>query len=280
MKQQTEMMRRILQNEVAQRIIDYVSPIYGESYVALWIFEVIGIVLSQAAGLAEKLRFEANPITTELLMDQWEDQYGLYRDSSLTMEQRRARLLDKIRYRAPANPKRLAAAMATVLGVPVEITERVAKNTFQVDILDAVGDFRKLMRAIEVLEAKKPAHLIYKVAQNSRVDESVVKLALATVQAESYQLELEAVKLALQTTLERAIKLGAGLSAGETYRIDAQPVTIDIQTDLERSVRAASVLTGGEEYRVETIRQTARNAVEAAFRSHLGTDKTKEVMSQ
>lgn len=280
MKQQTEMMRRILQNEVAQRIIDYVSPIYGESYVALWIFEVIGIVLSEAAGLAEKLRFEANPITTELLMDQWEDQYGLYRDSSLTMEQRRARLLDKIRYRAPANPKRLAAAMATVLGVPVEITERVAKNTFQVDILDAVGDFRKLMRAIEVLEAKKPAHLIYKVAQNSRVDESVVKLALATVQAESYQLELEAVKLALQTTLERAIKLGAGLSAGETYRIDAQPVTIDIQTDLERSVRTASVLTGGEEYRVETIRQTARNAVEAAFRSHPGTDKTKEVMSQ
>lgn len=280
MKQQTEMMRRILQNEVAQRIIDYVSPIYGESYVALWIFEVIGIVLSEAAGLAEKLRFETNPITTELLMDQWEDQYGLYRDSSLTMEQRRARLLDKIRYRAPANPKRLAAAMATVLGVPVDITERVAKNTFQVDILDAVGDFRKLMRAIEVLEAKKPAHLIYKVAQNSRVDESVVKLALATVQAESYQLELEAVKLALQTTLERAIKLGAGLSAGETYRIDAQPVTIDIQTDLERSVRAASVLTGGEEYRVETIRQTARNAVEAAFRSHPGTDKTKEVMSQ
>lgn len=280
MKQQTEMMRRILQNEVAQRIIDYVSPIYGESYVALWIFEVIGIVLSEAAGLAEKLRFEANPITTELLMDQWEDQYGLYRDSSLTMEQRRARLLDKIRYRAPANPKRLAAAMATVLGVPVEITERVAKNTFQVDILDAVGDFRKLMRAIEVLEAKKPTHLIYNVAQNSRVDESVVKLALATVQAESYQLELEAVKLALQTTLERAIKLGAGLSAGETYRIDAQPVTIDIQTDLERSVRTASVLTGGEEYRVETIRQTARNAVEAAFRSHPGTDKTKEVMSQ
>lgn len=280
MKQQTEMMRRILQNEVAQRIIDYVSPIYGESYVALWIFEVIGIVLSEAATMAETLRHETNPITTELLMDQWEDQYGLYRDSSLTMEQRRARLLDKIRYRAPANPKRLAAAMATVLGVPVEITERVAKNTFQVDILDSVSDFRKLMRAIEVLDAKKPAHLIYKIAQNSRVDESIVKLALATVQAETYQLELEAVKLTLQTTLERAIKLGAGLSAGETYRIETQPVTIDIQTDLERSVRAATVLTGGEEYRVDTIRQAARSAVEAAFHSHPGTDKTKEVMSQ
>lgn len=265
MKQQTELMRHILKNPVAQRIIDFVSPIYGDSYVALWIYEAIGWALSELTLLAEQLRYETNPNTTELLMDYWEDQYGLPRDSRLTMEQRRWRLLDKIRYRAPANPKRLAAAMATVLGVPVEITERVAKNTFRVEILQATSDFQKLLHAIEVLEAKKPAHLIYQVAQTSGVDDTIIKLATATVQEEVYGVGVEAIKLNLQKTLETAIKLGAVVTVGEQYRVDPESIAIETRTDLESHVKLATPISAREQYNVEAIKRTARIAVEAAF---------------
>ena len=44
MNHQTELMRSILKNQKAQEIIDYVSPIYGNSYVGLWIYEAIGTV--------------------------------------------------------------------------------------------------------------------------------------------------------------------------------------------------------------------------------------------
>ena len=265
MKQQTELMRHILKNDVSQRIIDFVSPIYGDSYVALWIYEAIGVALSELTALAEQLRYETNPNTTELLMDYWEDQYGLYRDSRLTMEQRRARLLDKIRYRAPCNPKRLAAAMQTVLGVPVSITERVAKNTFRVEILQATNDFQKLLRAIEVLESKKPAHLIYDVAQTSGVDETTIKLARSLTQAESYKVDVEAVKLALQTTLEKAVKLGAGLSFGEQYYIEPRSSIAESQGVLVSNIRMAAPISNKEEFTVTEIRQAARAAVEAAF---------------
>lgn len=267
MKQQTELMRHILKNEVSQKIIDFVSPIYGDSYVGLWIYEAIGMALSEMTILAEKLRYEANPNTTELLMDYWENQYGLYKDSRLTMEQRRARLLDKIRYRAPCNPKRLAAALSTVLGVPVDITERVAKNTFRVEILDAVADFKKLLHALEVLESRKPAHLIYEVAQNSKVDETTIKLAAAITQAETYGVGVEAVKLALETTLVKAIKLGAAVSIGERYYVAPQSFTIETQTNLESKVLTGSLVTSEEEFNVQEIKQTARLAVETAFKN-------------
>lgn len=265
MKQQTELMRHILKNPTAQRIIDFVSPIYGDSYVGLWIYEVIGFVIGEIVNIAEDLRYETNPNTTERLMSYWEEHYGLYPDSTLTMEQRRVRLLDKIRYRGPCNPTRLAAALQTVLGVPVEITERVAKNTFRVDILQATSDFKKLAHALQVLESRKPAHLIYEVAQTSGVDDTIVKLAAAMSQAENYQVGVEAIKLNLQKTLEKAIHLGAVVTIGEQYRVDPQSITIETKTDLESYVRAAAPVSSKEEYSVEAIKRVARIAVEAAF---------------
>ena len=265
MKQPTELMRQILKNETAQTIIDYVSPIYGDSYVALWIYEVIGMALSEISVRAVKLRDETNPITTELLMDYWETEYGLHKDSRLTMEQRRERLLRKIRDRAPCNPKRLAEALAVVLEVPVKITERVAKNTFRVDILNSVSDFHKLMHMISVLEAKKPAHLIYEVNVDSPVDETNLKLATATTQAETYKVGVEAIKLTLQTTLEKAIKLGAAVTVGEQYSVPAESISINTQTNLEHHVLAASPVSSREEYSVEAIKRVARIAVETAF---------------
>lgn len=227
MKQQTELMRHILKNETAQKIIDYVSPIYGDSYVGLWLYEAIGIVLSEIYEIAEQLRYETNPMTTELLMSYWEEHYDLYDDSSLTMEQRRARLLDKIRYRSSANPERLEQSMEAVLGVPVEITERVAKNTFQVNIVGSVSDFKKIRQALSVLDRRKPAHLIYWINADTPVDETHVKMAAAVSQAESFKVDVQGIKLALQSTLKKAIKLGAGISAGEQYFVNPNPINIE-----------------------------------------------------
>ena len=190
MRYQTELMRSILTSKTAQKIIDYVSPIYGDSYVGIWIFQAIGTVLDDVCDVAEQLRYETSASTAELLLDYWERRYGLAVDKSLTVEQRRARILAKMQSRGPCTPTRLATAVSAALGgVKVEITENVARNTFHVLIRGAVDS---LDPAVAVIERMKPAHLIYTInvsVQNYAPAE--MKPAIVMTHAEMYKLPVD-----------------------------------------------------------------------------------------
>lgn len=159
MRNPTEMMKQILTSPAAQKMIDYVSPVYGNSYVGLWIFQAIGAIFDPVVGYAETMRTEANPITSVLLLDMWEQHYDLPTNSSLTTEQRQARLAARIQSRGPCNPAKLASAVSAVIGdVPVRIHENVAQNTFLVEIFGEVSSIKKVTN---LLDKTKPAHLIY-----------------------------------------------------------------------------------------------------------------------
>lgn len=189
MRQPTEMMRAILTDETAQEIIDYVSPVYGNSYVGLWIFQAIGTLLGQVKGICTELMNETTPATSTLLLDYWEDQYGLPRDGGLSVEQRRNRIIQKIISRGPCNPTVLAAAVSSAMGgVQVDIEENVAKNTFAVVIGEVVDD---LTPALEILEKRKPAHLIYEIrTAATTTSEAEVNLGVAMTFSEITEVEV------------------------------------------------------------------------------------------
>lgn len=185
------MMRAILTDETAQEIIDYVSPIYGNSYVGLWIFQAIGTLLGEVKGICDALMYETTPATSTLLLDYWEDQYGLRRDSSLTVEQRRSRIVQKILTRGPCNPAVLAAAVSSALGgVQVDIEEHVGKNKFAVIIGEEVED---ITPAVAILEKRKPAHLIYEIrtaAPTTSTATADVNLGIAMTFSETTEVEV------------------------------------------------------------------------------------------
>lgn len=189
MRKPTELMRSILTNEMAQRIIDFVSPIYGNSYVGLWIYEAIGFVLSEVYEIADQLRYETNPATADLLLDYWERQYGIPADSSLTKEQRRNRIIAHKRKRGSCTPARLIAAISASLGgVEVDIMENVAQNTFLVNIRESVPS---IVPAVAVIEQMKPAHLTYQIrVAMQTVSDADIKVAIAMTHAELYRLEV------------------------------------------------------------------------------------------
>ena len=204
MKWRTEMMEAILTSEMAQKIIDYVSPIYGDSYVGLWIFQAIGSIMGEVYDMAAALRYEANPSTATLLLDYWEDQYGLARDSSLTTEQRRLRIIAKMQGRYSCNPARLAAAVSSALGgAEVGVNEHVAKNTFQVVIRDAVKSYAP---AVETIDTMKPAHLIYWIKTEAQT-EAPVKVAVAVTHKPSYHLEVSGYGEDIRTSLSVAVAM-------------------------------------------------------------------------
>lgn len=185
----TELMRSILKSKRAQRIIDWVSPIYGNSYVGLWIFEAIGVAMDDVSQIIDKLHFETNPYTADWLLDYWERHYGLPTDTSLTKEQRRERIIDKWQSRGPCNPARLAAAVSASLGgVEVDITENVAQNTFLVNVREVVDS---IVPAVAVIERMKPAHLIYQIrVATQTVSDADLKIAIAVTHAEQYRVEV------------------------------------------------------------------------------------------
>lgn len=191
MRYETELMRAILKNEMAQRLVDYVSPVYGNSYVALWIFQAIGTVLGESYNLGDQIKYETNPLTSTIMQDYWEEHYGIARDTSLTVAQRQNRIVSKIRTRGACNPAKLAAAVSTALGgVKVDIHENTARNTFRVNIREYVPD---ITTAVAVLERMKPAHLIYQMqVALQTVSPAELRVAIATTRAESYKLEVHA----------------------------------------------------------------------------------------
>lgn len=191
MKNPTELMRAILTNKKAQEIIDYVSPIYGKSYVALWIYEAIGSVLDQVSEISDQLRYETNPATANLLLSYWEEQYGIPSNPNLTVEQRRQKIISKIESRTACNPKVLASAVSAALnGAPVEIMENVAQNTFTVNIRTPVNDMSPVN---PVVDRMKPAHLIYliQVALQIQVLEDI-KIATAVTHGTQYAVTVNA----------------------------------------------------------------------------------------
>lgn len=189
MRYQTELMRSILTNETAKKIIDYVSPIYGNSYVGLWLFQAIGTVLEEICTIAEQLRYETNPASADLLLSYWEREYGLATDTNLTKEQRRLKIIAKTQSGGPANTERIRSAVSAALGgVPVEITENVDQNTFRVNIREVVDS---IVPAVAVIERMKPAHLVYQIqVATQTVSDADIKIAIAITHAEQYRLEV------------------------------------------------------------------------------------------
>lgn len=189
MRQPTDLMRSILTDEMAQEIIDYVSPIYGNSYVGLWMFQAIGTVLGEVNDICTALMSETTPATATVLLDHWEDHYGLQRDDTMTVEQRRSRIIRKIHSRGPCNPITLATAVSNALGgIQVDIEERVAKNTFAVILYESVPD---LTQAQKVLDRMKPAHLIYEIRiATPATSTAQVNVGIAMTTNEKYVVEV------------------------------------------------------------------------------------------
>lgn len=158
MRYQTALMRAILTNETAQELIDYVSQIYGNSYVALWIFQVVGEALGEVLEYAADLRAETNPSTADVLLDYWEAWYGLPENPTLTTAQRQSRIRTKISTRANMNPDRLAAAVSSALGgVRVVVDETPGSHQFTISVLDGLPS---AAAAAEIIRQLKPAHLL------------------------------------------------------------------------------------------------------------------------
>ena len=156
----TELMKEILKSEKAQKIVQMISPRYGEAYVALWILQAAGVIQDQMTEWCESLEDQTRPETATWSLPYWEKQHNVLADSTWSIERRRQNLINKIRQRSAMNPERLANIIAVASGANCVIEENTGKNHFTVH-LSGISTLENEDYVRSVIYKAKPAHLIY-----------------------------------------------------------------------------------------------------------------------
>ena len=186
----TELAESILKSDEAKRIYNMVSPIYGESYVALKIFQAQGKELDRVKALAEDVSRQLNPETATWLLPEWEKRYGITPGADWSLERRREAVINKRKIKAPITPKKLSEMASALAGVPVDVIENTGKNQFTVYVRQNTTA-EKFASAKEAIDEAKPAHLIYDIAI---AEEHVVPVsnyvAVGTAVKENYYVEV------------------------------------------------------------------------------------------
>ena len=194
--ERTELINQIITSPEAERILDFISPVYGKSYVGLWLFEVIGRELDDMYQWAVGFADQTVPNRATWSLHYWEEEYGIIPDPNATIEERRAAILQKIMYRGPMNPKKLANIVAVSAGVPTDIEENTGKNKFSVVLRDLPinrmdGAIKSVAAARRTVDEAKPAHLIYDLRVEKQVElVQPVKTAVAMAQYKRYTVDV------------------------------------------------------------------------------------------
>lgn len=144
--------------ETGKRMLASVSPIYDHSYVARWLFEVMGIEMEEARQYIEELRLQAHPKTATWGLFYWEMRYHIPIDNSLPIEDRRQKVMSKRWKYAPMNPARLEEYINRASGRAAVVTEYNDEYRIEVAI-DGVGGALEYEKIIELVRTAKPSHI-------------------------------------------------------------------------------------------------------------------------
>jgi hypothetical protein len=148
----------IIQSSAAGRMLDSVTEgFYDRSRTALWMFEVMGREWDEVEDFSDNLPLERFPHTCTWSIAIWEYLYDIPPDESLSLEQRRARIMYQRQNQPPINPARIEAMLSQVVGVPITVDEFLGPYRFGVTA-DGGENHRNAIRVLRVI---KPSHLSF-----------------------------------------------------------------------------------------------------------------------
>lgn len=148
--------------ELARDMMSMISPIYDNSYVGKWIFEVMSVPLSLAQETISELREQAFPETATWSLPYWEKSYGIATNESLSIEERRSQIIRKRNYRKPMNPARIEMLLKELCGRDIELIENTAPHTFEIRVSPGTTE-ANLDQIIKLVNEVKQAQKSFKV---------------------------------------------------------------------------------------------------------------------
>lgn len=149
-------------SESAKRMMSRVSPIYEDSYVGKWLFEVMGLEMDEARALVDSLRAQCFFEQCTWALPYWEMRYGITPDESKTHEERKAAVRIKMTRSGSVTPASLEHILEALTGRKIEVTEDNPHYRFVITIGegDAAVDYTAI---IQKVNKTKPSHLAYSI---------------------------------------------------------------------------------------------------------------------
>lgn len=163
----TELMEKILTSESGQRMIQRVTNKYGESYVGLWLFQVMGLSNDEIKAMVDDFKLQVVPQTATWSLPIWEESVELPVDTSLSIGERRLRIIEKKRKRAPMNPARIEQIISAIAGADVRMDEYAGKNRFAIyisSIPSLVDENRVRQKLKEIKQSHRVFNIFYEQA--------------------------------------------------------------------------------------------------------------------
>lgn len=152
----------ILINELGDRMLDMVAPIYDLSKLTLYVFQAFGETLTKELDFVTgDFISQMFPQTVTWGIPLWEDEYGIAPDASKTIEQRRQYLMNAIYKHSSITPKRVEDLVYAVTGAKSKVEEHTAPNTITISIYSYISNLQPLKNE---LNAKLPAHINYSIS--------------------------------------------------------------------------------------------------------------------
>lgn len=150
----------ILTNELGNRMLNMVSPIYDRSALTLYVFQAFGIVLSKETDFIEN-EFIAQifPQTATWGLKYWEEEYGIKPDESKSIEERREILIISMYRKRPVTPYRIKQLVKSITGCESVVEENIQPNTMKIIVVGYVPGTLTALR--NELDRTLPAHISY-----------------------------------------------------------------------------------------------------------------------
>ncbi|MCD8198386.1 MAG: YmfQ family protein [Lachnospiraceae bacterium] len=149
-------------SESAQRMMSRVSPIYEDSYVGKWLFEVMGLEWDEARELVDSLRAQCFFEQCTWALPYWEQMYGITPDDSKTDEKRKTAVRVKMTRGGSVTPASLEDVLEAMTGRTVDVTEDNPHYQFTITIGEG-SEAIDYTVIIEKVNKTKPSHLAYSI---------------------------------------------------------------------------------------------------------------------
>lgn len=144
-------------SKTGKEMLHRVSPIYDNSYVAKWLYQVMGMELDEIKTFFAEMREQVFATTVTWGIEYQEHKFSIVPDDNLSLEERRARLYRKKVNKFPLNPKRIENYFKNAWDLEVNIDETAHPGYIDIEF-DVRKDFN-IVPAIKDFIKIKPSHL-------------------------------------------------------------------------------------------------------------------------
>jgi hypothetical protein len=166
-----------------RRLFGYISPIYDHAVIMQAVMEAIGSEWDDVDWLIEEVFSQLFPQTATWGIVYWERLVGIPRNDSLSIEQRRARVLTRMQTRWPMTKERMEQLVRT-FSKDKQAYIRQFFNEYRFEVLFNLAQSIDLKTVNEVVSEAKPAHLDFSLVMGLRQGEKSIYVGSAMLVGE------------------------------------------------------------------------------------------------